>query len=508
MTGDSDRAALAAFRSLLKDTAQPGLDNPVLLTDGLVGPADGAFLRRCAIPHAFDQALLRELGALSEAEASRLYARFAELSLMQIGDSTLSMHERWRKPLWQWWLDPAQRNEFAAINEACVKWFAAPAAATGEDPVARRRMFHLIGWRQDDGMQMFEAQFRAARWRRRFSECSLLLNLAHEYDPVLRPGWRALLTYEEGKVASDLRQWDRSLSLLRGVAVDPDADLHLRIDAQVRVGHALRMTGRAPEALTLLEDLRDRATAEQAARSSSRVLYELGEAYRDVGRVNDASKTLLSALAIVDHDEDDADVAGILNSLGTVQLKLLETDRAISSFQASLDRLRRLGDAVRAGGVLNNLGLAQLERCDWKAAEATLRESLESKRSAGDVLGQATTLLNLSKAQAAQEHLEDACLSAEKAAASYEMVGDARGRARSRLALAKLLRRSKQHDNSVALLRKVIEDARASGDAHSVEEADAELALNVRKRNIPRWGWGLAGVVLLVLLAILLKTLI
>jgi tetratricopeptide (TPR) repeat protein len=502
----SDASSLAAFRQLLETTAsQPGTPSAVFLTDGLVGPAAGALLRRCAIPHEFDRALLRRLGDLSEAEADECYAQFAELSLMQVTDTTLSMHAQWRQPLWHWWLDVARRGEFTALNETLAEWFAAPATHTGEDPGARRRMFHLIGCRQDEGLQLFEAQFRTARWRRRFPECTLLLRLAHEYDPVLHPRARALLRYDEGKLASDLREWERALPLLREVAADADADSQLRVSAQVRVGHVLRMTGRAPEALTLLEKTRDRAAVEPAAaRSRWRVLQELGEVYRDVGRVSDASKTLSAALAGANDDEENADLAGVLNSLGTVQLKLLETDNAISSFQASLEHLKRIGDAVRAGGVLNNLGLAQLERCDWKAAEETLKESLQSKQAAGDVLGQATTLLNLSKAQAAQEHLEDACVSAEKAAASYETAGDARGRARAQLAQAKLLRRRKQVKESAALLQTVIADAQAAGDADSVTEASAELALGARKGGMPWWGWLLAlavvgGLILLVI---------
>lgn len=505
MTDNSDSAELAAFRNLLEDSAQAGPDSPVLMTDGLVGPVAGALLRRCAIPHDFDRALLRHLGDLDEAQADERYTQFAELSLMQIDDSTLSMHERWRRPLWHWWLDVARRSEFTALNEALVEWFAAPANLTGEDPAARRRMFHLIGCRQDEGLQMFEAQFRAARWRRRFSECALLLRLVHEYDPVLRPHEQALLTYEEGKLASDLGEWERSLPLLRTVAASADADSQLRINAQVRVGHTLRMTGRAPEALTLLEDTRDRVVAKPTAASSCcRVLHELGEVYRDLGRVDDASKTLTAALAST-NDDEDADVAGVLNSLGTVQLKLREIDSAITSFQTGLDHLKRSGDAVRTGSVLNNLGLAQLERCNWKAAEETLAESLQSKRAAGDVLAQATTLLNLSKAQAAQEHLEEACLSAENAAAAYETVGDIRGRARARLALAKLLRRGKRRDESVALLQVVLADAQAAGDTNSVTEASAELALCARKDGMPWWGWVLVVVGGLIFLVILLN---
>jgi tetratricopeptide (TPR) repeat protein len=501
----NDAASLAAFRQLLESTQQPDAPRAVTLTDGLVGQESGALLRRCAIPHDFDRALLRYLGNLTDEEAGERYAQFAELSLMQAGDSTLSMHERWRKPLWHWWLDEARRSEFTEINEALVKWFAAPATGTGDDPLARRRMFHLIGCRQDEGMEMFQAQFRSARWRRRFAECTLLLSLAHEYDPVLQPRWRTLLKYEEGKVASDLGQWDSAQPLLRAVADSPDADSYLRISAQVRVGHALRMTGRAPDAVTLLEGIQARVAVEPgAARSTSRVLQELGEAYRDVGQINEANKTLTAALAAADSDEEDTDVAGILNSLGRVQLKLLETDKAISSFQASLAHLKRIDDAVRAGGVLNNLGLAQLERTDWRGAEATLGESLDAKRAAGDVPGQATTLLNLSKAQAAQERLQEARASAEKAASSYEAAGDARGRARARLALARLLRRSDRKDESAALLRGVIAEAQAAGDANIAAEASAELAVGARTRRMPWWGWALiVGVLILIVVALI-----
>jgi tetratricopeptide (TPR) repeat protein len=506
MTGESDNAALTAFRSLLEDAAKAGPDSPVLMTDSLVGPSAGALLRRCAIPHEFDRALLRRLGDLDEAQADERYAQFAELSLMQMGDGTLSMHEQWRKPLWHWWLDVVRRGEFTAVNEVLVEWFVAPASLTGEDPVARRRMFHMIGSRQDEGLQMFKAQFRIARWRHRFTECTLLLRLAHEYDPVLYPCNRVLLNYHEGKLASDLRDWDRALSLFRMVAADVDADSQLRIKSQVRIGHTLRRMGRAPEALTLLEDLHGRlATEPTAIRSQWRVLYELGEVYRDLGRVDDARNTLTEALASINHDEENADVAGVLNSLGTVQLKLREADLAIVSFQASLDHLKRSGDAVRIGGVLNNLGLAQLERGNWKAAEETLMESLQSKRAAGEVLGQATTLLNLTKAQAAQGLLEEACISAEKAAVFYETAGDAPGQARARLALAKLLSRGERRDESVALLKTVIADAEAAGDIDTASNAKSHLALIARKGSMPWWVWVLVACGGLLLVMILLN---
>ncbi len=495
------RDPLAAFRELMeRTTSMPGVERAVPLTERLVGPQAADLLRRCAVPHEFDRALLQHLGGLGEAEADARYAEFAELSLMQLGEATLGVHGRWRAPLWRWWLQDEQRAEFTALSEQLVAWFTAPASTTGEDPTARRRMFHLIGCRRDEGLQLFEALFRAARHRHRFSECSLLLRLVHEYDPLLTPRERARLAYQEGKLASDLRDWERALPLLNAVAADAAADAKLRVHAMVRAGHALRQSGRIDDALVLLETAREQVDADPAlAGSGWRVLYELGEVYRDQGRADAASTTLSQALASVNDEDEEADAAGLLNSLGTAQLKLRETDAAIASFQASLAELERRGDALRSGGVLNNLGLAQLERCDWAAAQASFAASLERKRQAGDQPGQANAWLSISRVQAAQEQLVPARQSAEQAAAAFEALGDAPGRTRARLAVARLLRRSGQAADAAALLQALLADATAGGDEATAAAARAELLLAERRGGLRWWAWVLIAFALALL---------
>jgi tetratricopeptide (TPR) repeat protein len=510
MTADAAAAPdpLAAFRQLLEHTRSlPDAERPLQYTDRLVGPTAAVLLRRCAVPHEFDRALLQRLGDLDEAEADARYAEFAELSLMELGETTLAVHERWRAPLWRWWLQQAQRDEFTALSERLVAWFTLPANATGEDPAARRRMFHLIGCRRDEGLQAFETLFRAARHRRRVSECSLLLRLAHEYDPLLAPGERARLDYQEGKLASDLRDWERALPLLRAVAAEAEADPRLRAHALVRVGHALRQSGCIDDALALLEGARAQFEADPAlAGSVWRLLYELGEVYRDQGRADAARATLSEALATADDGDEEADAAGLLNSLGTAQLKLHETDAAIASFRASLAELERGGDALRSGGVLNNLGLAQLERCDWAAAEASFAASLERKRQAGDLPGQAAAWLSISRVQAARKSLTQARQSAEQAATAFGALGDTPGRARARLAVARLLRRSGQRADAAALLTTLLADASAGGDELTAAAARAELLLAEQRGGLRWWVWGLIvlALALLVLVAVVL----
>jgi tetratricopeptide (TPR) repeat protein len=335
---------------------------------------------------------------------------------------------------------------------------------------------------------MFEALCRRARYRRSFSECSLLIRLVKEYEPVLPARERAVIAYHDGKLASDLRDWERALGLFRSVATEPAAGTGLQVNALVRQGHALRALDRTAEALDVLQDAQRRSTGEGTADQTWRILYELGEIYRDLGYADRADRTLRAALHEAWKAEDRADIAGLLNSLGTVQLKLRDTDGAIDSFQKSIEQLKRRGDVLRPGAVLNNLGLAQIEKCDWDAAEASFAASLECKRAAGDQLGQANALLNLSRAQSAQDKLALAQESVAQAGTLYEAAGDGRGRARALLAQARLANRARHAEAARSLFQQAIEHATAAGDASILGSARDELA-RVKHPGRGVWVW-------------------
>ena len=476
MTGPTPDA-LAAFQQLLEGTGTQGdAERPVVLTDALVGQELGTVLRRCAVPHEFDRRLLEQLGGFSETEAEQHFQEFSELSIMQfIGDS-LSVHERWRKPLWSWWLEEEQRAGFVALNESLTEWFGASALASGSETDERRQMFHLVGCRQDEGLHMFTELCRRARHRRSFPECSLLICLVHEYEPVLAAPECAVIAYHDGKLASDLRDWERARGLFHSVATELAADSELQVIALVREGHALRELNRTEEALAVLQDARIRSTGEAASELAWRALYELGEIYRDLGQADLANRTLRDALDHASKAGDRADVAGVLNSLGTVQRKLRDTDAAIDSFHKSLEELERRGDVMRPGAVFNNLGLAQMDKLEWDAAEASFFASLECKRAAGDQLGQANTLLNLSRAQLAQDKLALAQQSAVQAGTLYGAVGDGRGQARALLGQARLAKRDRQAEAARGLFQQALECATAAGDTDIAGRARDELA--------------------------------
>ncbi len=470
---DQPSDGLAAFQELLTGEGAPGNPNRwVTLTDALVGPELGPVLRRCAVPHEFDLRLLGHIGGFGPAEAEQHFREFSELSSMQFNGNALGVHEVWRRPLWKWWLRDEQRQEFVTLSESLFEWFGAMAAGSEIDE--RRQMFHLVGCRQEDGMRMFEGLCRRARTRHKFSECSLLIRLVNEYLPVLPARERAVITYHDGKLASDMRDWDRAIELFDSVVKEPEAETDLQVYALIREGHALRSLGRTEEALRLLEQARDRSSDAASAKQAFRALYELGEVYRNLGQVDLADRTLRAALERASTAGEDADVAGVLNSLGTVQLRLRDTKGAVESFQASLEELERRGDVMRPGAVLNNLALAQIEKLDWAGAEASLSKSLEYQRAAGDKVGEATALLNLSRAQSGQDELALATASAEEAAALFESAEDGRGQARALLAQARLAKREKQVETARRLFDRAMELAAAAGDDTTAARARDE----------------------------------
>jgi tetratricopeptide (TPR) repeat protein len=474
---DQPSDGLAAFRQLLSGEGTPeGTSRWEEVTDTLVGPELGPVLRRCAVPHEFDLRLFAHIGGFAPAEAEKHFREFSELSSLQFDGEALSIHERWRRPLWHWWLGDEQHEEFVILSESLAAWFGALASESEIDE--RRQMFHLIGCRPADGMRMFENLCRRARMRHKFSECSLLIRLANEYLPVLPPCERAVIAYHDGKLASDIRDWDRAIELFDRVVKEPAAETDLQVYALIREGHALRMLDRTDEALHLLEQARDRSSDAASAKAAFRALHELGEIYRNLGQVDLADRTLHAALDRASRAGEDADVAGVLNSLGTVRFRLRDTKGAIELYNASLRELERRGDVMRPGSVLNNLAVAQMEKLDWAGAEVTLARSLEYQRAAGDQVGQANALFNLSRAQSGQNKLALATESAEQAATLYEAVGEDRGQGRAVLAQARLAKREKQVQTARRLFDRAIELAVAAGD-----DATAARARDERSRT-------------------------
>ena len=419
-------------------------------------------LRACAIPHEFDRDLLRILWDWpTPEEADRCYHAFAELSMFQPGANGLTMHDRWRMPLWKWWFRDENRAEFQRISRRLADWFAgSPDPAGGPAAVEarlREYMYHLIGADRDVGFVLFESLCRRARHQWRFAECGALVRLVHDYEPILTPQQKGRLGYHEGKLEADVRNWMRAEEMFRGIVADASVPSEDRFKAMVRLGQVLREQQRLPQAIAMLKQAQSMvAGAVHLEGLEWRVLRELGEAYRDSGSVGGGETILLSAIDAAQIAEENADLAGLFNSLGTVYLRQREIPRAIEAFKRSLDELERQGDVFRPAQVQNNLALAYTEQRNWAAAESAFAASLDLKRQAGDLLGQGLALQNLSRVQAAQQRLDEATQSSEAAAQIFAAQGDSRREGIAKQALGKYARKRGDTERARALLQEAV----------------------------------------------------
>ena len=198
------------------------------------------------------------------------------------------------------------------------------------------------------------------------------------------------------------------------------------IPAMLLLGELLHRTGRAQEALAILENAR------RLAPSDAGILYAVGLVLRDVGRGGEAIAAMEAAIA------NDADFPEAQNSLGAMRMEMQDRAGAESAFREALRQKPDFGEAQgnfgrflatvgeypraefhsREAVRLNPKGLAAWQTLgDLQAARG---DWAQAKRSYGEVLrahpADEVALLGLGTAQAATGELAAARVSLERAA--------------------------------------------------------------------------------------------
>ena len=331
---------------------------------------------------------------------------------------------------------------------------------------------------------------RRARYQLRYAECGALIRLFRDYDPVLTPEHQVILSYHEGKMKSDMRDWEAAERVFTDLVQDPAADPVMRAKSHLRLGYVLAQQRRFQEALDACRKAHDLAHADERVNTiMPRILHELGVACRDVGDQTQAEQFLLASAEAADLQEA-SDASGIAyNSLGRLYLKQHLATKAIRAFEMSLEKLESTKDQLRASQVYNNLGLAHGELGDWVSSESWFQKSLEIKRRSGDVLGQASALSNLLRVYTTQGRLEDAVAAAQEAIRQFHVGRDLRGAAIAQQNLAKTYKKLGQADLCRDSYREAIRLFTEANDTGGAAAAASELEILDEKTGLPWWAW-------------------
>jgi tetratricopeptide (TPR) repeat protein len=457
-------------------------------------PAAAHAFRLCAIPHIYDQEILRLLLPSHDAsEAEQRCTEFASLSAVTPVADGWSVHEKWRKDIFQSWLSADNRAEFASVSRRLADFFHASSETTegaARETARRRGMYHLLGADQAAGFAEFERLCRTARYQLRYTECAALIRLVHDYDSVLTAEQRAAVTYHEGKLASDTRDWKTAERLFVALAGDTSLQPIMRAKAYLRLGYVLGEDGRPQDALDACR--RGRAIAENDPGGEAimpRILHELGIAYRNIGEQDEAMALMADSANRAALKGDRAHFAIAQNSLGGLYLKQRLPAKAIQAFEAALEKLDVARDQLRASQVYNNIGLAYRELRQWSDAESWFRKSLDIKRRAGDMIGQAVVFNNLVAVQIPQGAYEEAIASATQAAHYFQMGGDLARAAVAQQNLGNHYRRVGKVDLAREYYTEAIALFSRAHDAEGEVAARGELESLDEKHGLPWWAW-------------------
>lgn len=232
---------IAEFKALVDQLPnEGGLATSIGLLLQQMEARSAKLLKLCAIPHQFDLAILNILAPdLDTAEAEKKYIEFSELSLVKKSQEGLALHDEARAYLFSEWLKPQNVLEFTAVNARLSTYFEqcmAGASSEALENLEPRWMFHLLGAKQAEGFREFERLFRKMHYQFRLSQCQSLVQLVHEYDPILEMQYARQLAYQEGKLAIDLYHLDSAEKLFTRILDDNDSDPELKIKSYNRLG--------------------------------------------------------------------------------------------------------------------------------------------------------------------------------------------------------------------------------------------------------------------------------
>jgi tetratricopeptide (TPR) repeat protein len=164
-------------------------------------------------------------------------------------------------------------------------------------------------------------------------------------------------------------------------------------------------------------------------RAEGNALGNLGEAYRNLGRLDEAIAHYQQALAIARQIGDRRGEGNRLANLGNAYSHLGRMDEAIAHYQQALAIARDIGNRRVEGIALGNLGLAYAGLGRMDEAIAHYQQALAIARQIGDQRTEGTFLGNLGSAYLQTGRMDEAITHYQQALAIHREIGNRDGEA-------------------------------------------------------------------------------
>lgn len=185
------------------------------------------------------------------------------------------------------------------------------------------------------------------------------------------------------------------------------------------------------------------------------------------GHYTEGKRWYAAALSI-GADEDEALRAQALLGLGSMEMGLGNTTKAIELFGVCLEIFRREANYSETVRTLTDLGIAYTDAERYEEAKASFEEALAMTRAAGEVRRSAVNLINLGDLALIQRDLDSAAELFKAAFDGMGQVGDAQsaGNALGNLAQVELLRGNL--DSAAGLFADALRRSQQTNDRYSI----------------------------------------
>src|SRR3989441_6901260 len=189
----------------------------------------------------------------------------------------------------------------------------------------------------------------------------------------------------------------------------------------------------------------------------SRILYELGLAYNQGNKPEEALRNCQQALALQRRLGEKHDIAQTLDAMAQVQDTLGQSAEALKSFQEALRLRREIGDKIGLGYTLLNFSNFYEARARNDEALDMLKESLQIQREVGDQDTEALCLNNIGINYTDKAQYDDALTYFDQGLRLREKLNNPSGIADSNYAIADTLAKFGQYDQALPRYLRALE---------------------------------------------------
>jgi len=240
------------------------------------------------------------------------------------------------------------------------------------------------------------------------------------------------------------------------------------LDALLASGRVEISAGNPQAGLEFLNSAYSLATQFGNDEAKASVEQQMGAAYLNLNKLDEALKNFTGALEIRKRLGLEKGVASSLNMIATVQEMLGNSSEALANYKESLAGFQRIGDKRNTAIILMNLGSFYSDHARYEDALKSTNDALTLFRDLSDEAHQALCLNNLGTIRSYMGNFQDALTYFEQARQIREKLRLTDDLAESLHNLAETNVDLGQYDTAVNQYLKALEIRRNSGDQNGV----------------------------------------